>query len=315
MLNYKEFCEIVSNLLEKQLPENWDVRDISMYEKEQSNGEKQYGVSLEKGDMGVKVSLCLEKYYQKYLDGLDVDALTKEISDVYVRAVENAPKYGLDDMDKYADIKDKVVMNLMNYEENKRELLKRPHRKIGDIAVVYFVEFIGADNKVMRGAITNNHAVKYEVKEEQLYDLALTNMQKLHPPYLMELNPFSIFGGRSTNLLAGDYKYNGYGVYVLTNDIKEAGAVSVLYPGVCEQIKELVKDDIYIIPSSVDETIIVPKSILGSKDLSTILRRVNAVTGRKEKLLSNNLYEYDSQNKEVSLSKESMVKTKGRERG
>ena len=49
-------------------------------------------------------------------------------------------------------------------------------------------------------------------------------------------------------------------MYVLTNSSKIQGAACMFYPHVLEMIGEILKEDFYILPSSIHEVIILPKS-------------------------------------------------------
>ncbi|WP_405373459.1 DUF5688 family protein, partial [Pseudobutyrivibrio sp.] len=61
--------------------------------------------------------------------------------------------------------------------------------------------------------------------------------------------------------------------------------------------------DVYVIPSSVDETLIVPKSAVDDvQELARLVRQVNDSDVRPEDQLSNNVYEYDSETHTLKIA-------------
>jgi len=61
---------------------------------------------------------------------------------------------------------------------------------------------------------------------------------------------------------------------IVTNKSLYYGSIALLYDGVCEHIRELI-GDFYILPSSVHESICVPKNAGDKKELLHIVREIN----------------------------------------
>ena len=76
--------------------------------------------------------------------------------------------------------------------------------------------------------------------------------------------------------------------------MKSYGAAALLYPGCLEGIGMYLKDNYYILPSSVHEVIVVAeKDSPGSGRLGSMVREVNATQMEEEDILSNQIYYYD----------------------
>ncbi len=83
-------------------------------------------------------------------------------------------------------------------------------------------------------------------------------------------------------------------MYVLTNQEKVYGAACILYPGVLKKAAETIGDDLYVIPSSVHETIIVPASCWDdTTSIKSIIHDVNENVLDSMSYLSDNLYSYN----------------------
>ncbi len=66
--------------------------------------------------------------------------------------------------------------------------------------------------------------------------------------------------------------------------------------------------DVYVIPSSVDETLIVPKSAVDDvHKLVEMVTQVNGQVVKPEDQLSNNVYEYDSETHSLKIAGNSQV--------
>ena len=68
----------------------------------------------------------------------------------------------------------------------------------------------------------------------------------------------------------------------------------ILYPDILKDIREKLGDDFYVLPSSVHELLIKPKTVeeLSPKELEQIVREVNREVVRECEFLSDHVYEY-----------------------
>ena len=102
-------------------------------------------------------------------------------------------------------------------------------------------------------------------------------------------------------------------MYVLTNVGKYNGAAAILDEKLMEQISEKFQEGFYIIPSSIHETLIVPKSQpLTITYLENMVSEINATEVSPEEMLSNHIYEYDAENHEIMRAGEKKEREKPR---
>ena len=82
-------------------------------------------------------------------------------------------------------------------------------------------------------------------------------------------------------------------MHVLTNQSKLFGAAAILYPQVLWAVSHTLQDDLYILPSSIHECIIVPMSVKCSrKELQEIVKEINETQVPKAEILSNHVFIY-----------------------
>lgn len=74
--------------------------------------------------------------------------------------------------------------------------------------------------------------------------------------------------------------------------MKEQGAICLLYDGILDQIWKFLKEDYYIIPSSIHETLIVRASEADVDKLNEIIQEVNHSAVSPEEVLSDHAYFY-----------------------
>lgn len=136
---------------------------------------------------------------------------------------------------------------------------------------------------VMKGArvsVESKHLDLLGISEQELYENTYINTMVKNPPRLANI---------STMLpieLEGELP-----MYVLTNTSNVYGAGAILYRGMRKLLEETVKGDFVVIPSSVHETIIIPKYLGDTYAITQMIREVNSSVVSPEDVLSDRPYE------------------------
>ena len=82
----------------------------------------------------------------------------------------------------------------------------------------------------------------------------------------------------------------------MTNEDKLNGASMLLSDRAMEMVRKTVGDDFFILPSSIHETLIVPKTDdMSLENLEKMVREVNATEVKPGERLSDHVYEYDAE--------------------
>ena len=88
-------------------------------------------------------------------------------------------------------------------------------------------------------------------------------------------------------------------MFVLTNDTKVNGAAAILNDDIRQEIAEKV-GDFYMLPSSIHETLIIPKDAgMELKELEQMVQEVNQTQVAPGERLSDHVYEYDAKEHEL----------------
>ena len=89
---------------------------------------------------------------------------------------------------------------------------------------------------------------------------------------------------------------------VLSNRQRMNGAVCLIYPDVLERLAEECGKDLYILPSSVHETILLADSGKERpRELKSMIVQVNRTQVAPEEVLTDSLYRYDRGKRRVEI--------------
>ena len=193
------------------------------------------------------------------------------------------------DIDK---VKDKIIFELVNYEKNEKRLLDRPYIKIMDLAVIFaFVATdLGRDFGVVH--ITNEIAKQFGLTRDEIWEFAKVNTPKLLKADIMPMSSFVY-----------DEKADNEEMYIICNRKKTSGAGVILYDRILEELSSELESDLYILPSSVHETIVIRAD--KNKDvyaLQEMVKNINNTVVSAEDILSDKVYCYYRNSKKLEIA-------------
>lgn len=294
-MNYNEFIETVSKLLSLRLKNSYE---IVLKKVAKNNDVYRYGISaFKKGEEKLKrVSriVYLEDFYQEYEkeDNYGIERIVNELCCILTDFTSPA----FDDTD-YTDIdkvKDRIIFELVNYEKNEKRLLERPYIKIMDLAVIFaFVATdLGKDFGVVH--ITNEMAEQFGLTKEEIWEIAKQNTPRLLKADVMPMSSF---------IHAADIEDESEEMYILCNNKKTSGAGVILYDKILEDLSSELESDLYILPSSIHETIIIRAD--ENKDvyaLQEMVKNINNTVVSIEDILSDKVYCYSRISKKLEIA-------------
>lgn len=296
-MNYDEFLDAVvlgvGELAGKEA-------NVSIHQVTKNNGVILHGLVVMEAGRHFSPAIYLEGFYERFSEGEDIADICEKIYGIYLT---NKDSITISDdffMD-FNEVAGRIAFRLVNMERNKELLGKIPHRIWNDLAIVYFAVY--DDINLSRAVITiyNNHMEMWGVDEDTLYDLAMENTPVLYPA---EFKPMSQVvsdmilreseGEDVTDLLGHVNKMNEeFPMYVLTNTSKTCGAACILYKGVLEWFVNHIESDVYIIPSSIHEVILVPvDTSITRTGLERMVKSVNSEEVSEDEILSDSVYKF-----------------------
>lgn len=292
---YRDFLDNVRDNILKYMPSDYMGGTVKVAKVTKDNDMVLDGLCIYKADGKSSPTVYLEQYYAKLIDGADLEYIMRKIAADFVSATEYYAHLQAFDPTDWGFVRSKVGYYLINCEKNKERLRDKVYKTIGELAKVYIVIADMGNMGVNFMLISDDLFEEWDISLEELDRAAEKNMEGHFPPVLLNMEEQMkelLTGKPAPNLLKRDIEHGVGMMYVLTNRQKIHGASVVIYPGLLEKVSLLFDDDFFIIPSSTEEVIIVPKSIgVRGFELEKSLRDVNGQIAENE-ILSDYLYEY-----------------------
>ena len=182
-------------------------------------------------------------------------------------------------------------------------LAQVPHKRILDLAVVFYCLLDNGDGKSATALIYNNNLKNWNVTIDDVYKAALKNTPDLLHCRISSMS--SLFDKCGVNVDGKEVDLKDYvpsDMYVLTNETKINGAACILYDNVLYDFAQKLGKDLYILPSSIHEVILLPKlPIFEKNELVNMVREVNTEGVAADEILSDNVYEYNRNERLITM--------------
>ena len=260
-----------------------------------NNGIRLDGLLVRFSNKSISPTVYVNDYYDRYVAGEEID----EIADHIVWLIKNNSLE--DDFDPeslilFENIKERIVYKLVNYEKNEDLLKTVPHKKFLDLAVVYYISIKEDIFESASILINNAHLELWGKTMEDIDRLAKENSPRILKPELKSMAQTLMEIIRHEKKKPEDIDedvLSDCGMYVLSNEKKQFGASAILYDNVIKDFSESLNSDLYILPSSVHEVIMIPSLLVDSVDkLNEMICEVNATQVPLIDILSNHSYYY-----------------------
>ncbi len=299
MLNYEEFKSEVMENIKDYLSEEYQDYDMKVQTIKKSSCEYE-GLMIGPKDGTVRVipALNLNSAYEQYEEGMPFDEVMDKLADIRMNA--SLPGFNKEDMFEYSKIKDRIIPRLINTSANIDYLADKPHVSFEDLSLIYAVRVSEDSQGFAEAVIPNDLMEMWGVSVQDIHDKAMDNLSEKEP--LISTLEGMLFGGDSLDINELSDVETSMPFFVLTNQQKTKGSVMAICPEVMDKITEQL-GDVYILPSSVDEVIIVPVNHNDDIErLGAMVKQINANEVRPEDRLSDNIYHYDSKEKKLELA-------------
>ena len=297
-MRYDVFLDRICRMVSDRLGED---AEVSLHKVLKNNGTVLDGLVIRDPSSAVAPTIYLNPYYQEAERGLPLSRITDHI--LMVREQNpGIPEEVIDSSEQFDVVTDKISYRLISREQNSRLLEEVPYYPYLDLAVVFSLVFETSIGTRVSTLVRNEHLEAWKVGKEALIPLAETASPILMPPSLVNLEemladrnslPASATGAALELPVEEEIKRARESLYVLSNKLGAYGATSILFPGLLEDLADRLQDDLVLIPSSVHEFLISPKSMAcPDETLNEMIRQVNQSEVLPEERLSDHAYYY-----------------------
>ena len=291
-MDYNIFKECILEALAERFGED---SKIEYKEVLKNNGIKLDGLVVRFPNKSISPTVYVNDYYDRYVGGEDIDDIADHI-EWLIKNNSIKDDFNPESLILFDNIKDRIVYKLVNYEKNEDLLNTVPHKKFLDLAIVYYIAIKEDIFESASILINNAHLELWGKTTDDIDKLAKVNSPKILKPELksMAQTLMEIINHEKKNLdeIEEDI-LSDCGMYVLSNEKKQFGASAILYDNVIKEFSDSLNSDLYILPSSVHEVIMIPSILVDSVDkLNDMICEVNATQVPLMDILSNHSYYY-----------------------
>lgn len=293
MLNEKEFYLYVEKNILKYLPE-LEGQKVIVQRVKKNNQISIMGLSIGEQKNYLLPILYLEPFYRNYLRGQPLEEVMKEISVVY-QGHQIGFYLDEDKVSDYEYIKKNLFYRIVNYEKNKELLKYTPHERFLDLAVTYRWAAYRNHDGMASAMVRNRELLMWGVSKEQMMKDARENTEKIFPPVMRKIQ----------SVLPIRIIEEEIPLFVMSNGDYMNGASVMLYKDVVKDFARYMEHDLYILPSSIHEVIILldDEYVKSPEELQRMVRETNRIVVDREEVLSDHVYYYDRKKDEFRIAK------------
>lgn len=304
-MNYESFVDYIFKNVENKLTEDCKV---TLEKVTKNNGKILDAIVIAKNDVCIAPTIYLNHLYHNYLEGSSLESIVESIFNIYNENSDGA-RYETAFITNYDLAKERLVLKLINYEQNKKLLETVPHMQYLDLAIVFSYVFENPEREFSSILINDSLLSNWNVSKEDLYKQALINSPNILPhtysSLLSTIKKMDTFDElpefEEDECIIPDPSADcGQCMFVLTNTARINGAACIFYKGLLNEISNMHKTDLIIIPSSIHEVIIIPKIGELKRDfINKMIQDVNVTHLKDEDVLSDHAYLYSHSRRKI----------------
>ena len=295
-----EFASYVKDHIFDAAPEMAESHTASINEVTKNNGMELTGLIIRSDDSPIAPTIYLEQFYDKFNDGADINDLMADIRGVYEE--HKAPKnISVEFFTDFDQAKDRMAMKIINLDKNAEMLQNTPHFQYGDLAAIFQVQVDSNEFGNATITVKDEHMKMWGVTPQMLFEAAKENMEDRQPfriqsmmevmADMMGLDPMDLSEDMAPPM------------YVMSNESKINGAAAMIFTDKLQEFAEAHETNLFILPSSIHEILLIPESAeMNVQDLKDMVMQVNATEVSPEEVLSDNVYFYDKDSKQLMIA-------------
>lgn len=288
-MRYQEF---VNQIVEQVRSEVDDRASVTVRPIRRNNDFSSDGLNIVRDANLFSPTVFLDECYDDYLKGRDIDHIVSDITGFY-HSHEKVHSLDISYFYDFHEVSPHLAVKLINYERNAELLREVPYERFLDLAVVCYclVEHtvFGAGSILVKKA----HLDYWGVTKAALFQTAMENTLQIQPCSIRSMQEVL-----HSIIDTGDCPQ----LYILSNRLGYYGAAGMLYPKIMGGLSEELGKDLFILPSSVDEVLLLPDTEgYAVDDLKQMVLEINRTYVSKDCFLSNSVYRYSREEKNVKV--------------
>lgn len=297
-MEIKEFSANMKKAVETILGEGYEIEEKVI---SKNNGVDLDALVIKDKKHQLAPTMYLKPYYDEHTEG-------ESIRDGAARLVENyrlaipPVKTDMSFFGDYEEVKKGLSYKLISVERNSTLLKSIPYVPFLDLAIVFYYSLDKTGIPDGTILIRDTHLQMWGTDKEVLFADAMKNGPKILPGSYRDM--ISVLNSMRNGLEIDEDEFNDLPpMYVVSNSKMVNGASAMLYPGIMKELSLKLDRNLYIIPSSVHEIIILPDDGLDDVGgLKNMIYSINRTQVEPQDFLSDSLYYFDRESEKISIA-------------
>lgn len=303
-MNVKEFAQNVQIDIEKKMGEEVTV---NLHEVRKNNNVILQGLMILKPGQNITPTIYLDSFFAMYEKGATFQSIIEKIIEIYKTGIPKT-QVNMDFFNDFNKVKNRIAYKLINFSQNEELLNQIPHICFLDLAICFYYAYTSDNLGNGTILIYNTHMNMWKTNTKELLKLAQNNTLQLFGVEIKSMTDIikELIHDKNYQVEFKDGEQDEFilaqPMQIISNQQRFYGASSILYPGLLQKIAESLNANLYILPSSVHELILLADT--GKEEawqLRTMVQEVNATQVEPEELLSDNVYYYNRILKKVEI--------------
>lgn len=298
LMTYQEFKQYIMQHVARELGSS---ATISIQDIVKNNNTHLDGLTVFRPGQNLSPTVYLNYYFNQYQKGQPLSDVLSSILAIY-QETPSVSSIDISFFTSYEKVRERIVFKLINYEKNRELLSDVPHFRYLDLAIVFNCLIRTDQTGTATILIRHQHLSLWNITDDDLYALAISNTPKLLPYDLRNMSEVLLELLGTDTPLPDELQENEFPMYMLSNRARLNGSGCILYQDLLQSFAEHLASDFYILPSSIHEVLLIPASDNSSpEELNAMVREVNASQLTREEVLSDHVYFYSREQKRLSM--------------
>ena len=294
-MTYQEFVnDVEKKMIEKTAVIKAQVKIIQMVK---ANDRVKDGLLIVENERDPSPTIYLDDLYEWYQEGVSLEEITDRILQIH-DSNKNMPIPSFPDFCSFEKAEHSITCKLFNTKVNEKYLEDAATIEFYDLSVVFYcTAVVGREKHVYSSKVTEEMLEQWGKTTQDLFPLAMSNTAGMLGVYLKEVKEVfleMVDLQEEKDILQDALEDDDRSpMYLLSNEPRRYGAVNMLQYELLQDLSEELEDDLYIIPSSIHEVLLVPvHSRLSREEADAMVQDVNRNVLGTEDILSDHVYLY-----------------------
>lgn len=298
-MDFKEFVNKLEQDLKDAMADISPGATVDVRSVEKLQEGSYTGITISPAGGNVGMNLNANQLFDQMQDGQSYEGVLAVAVSTAERGLHDMLAVDVSELMNYEAAKKYLCFDVVGSDRNADMLEKVPHTDKENISMVYRLQLDSTENGAATVLITNAMMEQFGVTKEQLHADAMENAQEIRPADFRTMAAvMAEMMGMPEEMMAD----MAPPMYVATNQDKVQGAAVMFYPDFMDQAAKELGGDIFILPSSVHEVLILPDDgNMNAQELKEMVTSINASEVSPEDRLTDSVYHYDAQERIFEL--------------